>query len=112
MADKTDGPGAGKSESPFVASDRLGDAPIEDRHLQQMNVVAGALDELFNDKAKAPHKEVGFVLMVFPYGDRSGRCNYISNGADRRDVVNLMKEMITRFERQIEVPVSKRRPGK
>jgi hypothetical protein len=41
--------------------------------------------------------------MVFPYGDHSGRCNYISNGADRKDVVTLMKEMIARFEGQPEM---------
>ena len=41
--------------------------------------------------------------MMFPYGDTTGRCNYMSNGADRRDVVTLMKEMIARFEGQPEV---------
>jgi hypothetical protein len=41
--------------------------------------------------------------MVFPFGDRTGRCNYISNGADRRDIVTLMKEMIGRFEGQPEM---------
>jgi hypothetical protein len=40
--------------------------------------------------------------MVFPFGDH-GRCNYISNGPDRRDVVTLMKEMIQRFEGQPEM---------
>jgi hypothetical protein len=46
------------------------------------------------------------VLMVFPFsGFEKGdtRCNYISNGADRNDVVTLMKEMITRFEGQPEM---------
>lgn len=33
-------------------------------------------------------------------GHTDGRCNYISNGADRNDVVVLMKEMIARFEGQ------------
>lgn len=100
-------PGSTKSESPFVASDRLGEAPIEEQYHQQMTAIAGALDEMFNGKAKAPHKSTGFVLMVFPYGDHSGRCNYISNGADRDDVVKLMKEMISRFERQIVVKLDK-----
>ena len=39
----------------------------------------------------------------FPFGDHSGRCNYISNGADRKDVVTLMKKMIARFEGQPEI---------
>jgi hypothetical protein len=41
--------------------------------------------------------------MVFPFEGFDGRCNYISNGADRRDIVLLMKEMIARFEGQPEV---------
>lgn len=77
---------------------KLGDAPIEDAYRQQMNAIAGALDGFLNDDAKGDDRATGFVLMVFPFGDHSGRCNYISNGADRRDVVTLMKEMIARFE--------------
>jgi hypothetical protein len=39
--------------------------------------------------------------MVYSYGEaENGSCNYISNGASRRDVVLLMKEMIARFEGQ------------
>lgn len=79
----------------------LGDKPIEPRFLEQMNMIASALDEIFND---GPNKQIGFVLMVFPYNEAGGgRCNYISNGADRRDVVALMKEMIARFEGQSEM---------
>ena len=82
---------------------KLGDAPIEDAYRQQMNAIAAALDGFLNDDAKGDDRATGFVLMVFPFGDHSGRCNYISNGADRRDVVTLMKEMIARFEGQPEL---------
>jgi hypothetical protein len=82
---------------------RLGDAPIEAEYHAKMTAVAAALDETFNGDLKAPNKTTGFVLMVFPYGSTDGRCNYISNGADRRDVVTLMKEMIARFEGQPEM---------
>ena len=80
----------------------LGDAPIEPTYHEQMNALAGFLDEQFNGDAKGKDKKVGFVLMLFEYGDNPGRCNYISNGAGRQDVVNLMKEMIARFEGQPE----------
>jgi hypothetical protein len=82
---------------------RLGDAPIEERHHAQMTQVAAALDDIFNGDKHGPDRQVGFVLMVFPFGDDSGRCNYVSNGADRRDIVTLMKEMIARFEGQPEL---------
>ena len=85
-------------------TERLGDGPIQEKYRDMMNAVAQALDKTFNGDAKGAEKETGFVLMLFPYGDAAGqRCNYISNGADRRDVVTLMKEMIARFEGQPEL---------
>ena len=84
-------------------TDRLGDAPIELKYREQMNAVARALDETLNGDLKSGDPTTGFVLMVFPFGSHDGRCNYISNGADRRDVVTLMKEMIKRFEGQPEM---------
>jgi hypothetical protein len=81
----------------------LGDAPIENEYLEKMNAVARALDELFNGEKRGKAREVGFVLLVFPFGEKEGRCNYISNGADRRDIVTMMKEQIKRFEGQPEM---------
>ena len=80
---------------------RLGDAPIQSEFVAQMNAVAASLDEVFNGELRGAEKKVGFVLLVFPYGS-AGRCNYISNGADRRDIVVMMKEQIKRFEGQPE----------
>jgi len=86
---------------------QLGDQPIEPEYLEKMNVLAGALDQMFNGAARGNDRKTGFVLMVFPFNDDNtadtGRCNYISNGADRRDVVTLMKEMIARFQGQPEM---------
>jgi hypothetical protein len=80
--------------------DRLGDAPIEDKYREQMQAIAAALDELLNGEAKGADRKVGFVLLLFEFGEKEGRCNYISNGADRRDIVTLFKEQIKRFEGQ------------
>lgn len=82
---------------------RLGDAPIEQKHHDAMNKIARTLDQIFNGDATGPDRETGFVLMVFPFGNTDGRCNYISNGADRKDIVILMREMIARFEGQPEM---------
>jgi hypothetical protein len=85
-------------------TERLGDAPIEDAYRAKMQRVAGALDKIFNDEDAGDARSTGFVLLVFPFGNAdSGRCNFISNGADRKDVVALMKEMIARFEGQPEM---------
>lgn len=82
---------------------RLGDAPVEDEYRDKMIATMAAIDDLFNGDAKGPDKGVGIVMMVFPYGDTTGRCNYMSNGASREDVVVLMKEMIARFSGQPEL---------
>lgn len=82
---------------------RLGDAPIDPQYREAMNAIARALDKAFNGEAKGSARQVGFVLLTFPYGEREGRCNYISNGADRRDIVTMFKEQIKRFEGQPEM---------
>lgn len=83
--------------------ERLGDAPLEAEYHKKMTAVAQALDQMFNGQIGGSGRKTGFVLMVFPFDDHTGRCNYLSNGADRKDVVTLMKEMIARFEGQPEV---------
>lgn len=81
----------------------LGDQPIEPEQRERMNVLARALDEIFNGNLRGDDRKVGFVLLVFPYNGHEGRANYISNGADRRDIVALFKEQIKRFEGQPEM---------
>jgi len=78
---------------------RIGDAPIEPKHVRQMNTFADVLDDLFNEGKKGDEREVGFCLMVFPFAGFEGRANYVSN-AQRADVVKLLKEQIARFEAQ------------
>lgn len=82
-------------------TERLGDAPIEPAYVEIMNGLARRLDYAFNGEAKGADRKTGFVLLCFNFGD-TGRCNFISNGADRKDVVALFKEMIARFEGQPE----------
>lgn len=91
---------------------QLGDAPISEEYREKMNILAAFLDEQFNGEDAGPRakgqpdkRKIGFVLLLFPYTDGTAdneRCNFISNGADRKDIVNLMKEMIARFEGQPE----------
>lgn len=82
----------------------LGDGPIQPKYRAQMNDLARAIDGYFNGDAKGEDRKTGFVLLVFPFGgDPKARCNFISNGADRRDIVVLFKEMIARFEGQPEM---------
>lgn len=75
---------------------RLGDEPIDASLHAQMTGIAQALDEAFNGSNRP--KKVGFVLMTFPYGNDDGRCNYVSNGADRKDIATLFREQARRFE--------------
>lgn len=79
------------------------DNEIEAKYIDLMNSLARFLDGAFNGEAKGKDRETGFVLLVFPFNSTDGRSNYISNGADRKDIVVLMKEMIARFEGQPEM---------
>jgi hypothetical protein len=85
-----------------MSEHQLGDAPIEDEYREKMTALAHGIDEIFNGQVKGKDRKVGFVMLVFPFNDHGGRCNYVSNGADRRDIVTLMKEQIKRFEGQPE----------
>lgn len=81
----------------------LGDGPIQDEYPAEMHDLARFIDEIFNGPAPRPTSKTGFVLLVFPFGTTEGRANFISNGARRKDIVTLFKEMIARFEGQPEL---------
>ena len=76
----------------------LGSAPTEEKFRANMLTLARMIDDLFNGERHGADREVGFVLLVFPYGESESSCNYISNGADRRDVIKLLREQANRFE--------------
>lgn len=78
----------------------IGDAPIEMSYRDAMNNIATALDRILNGKQGVENgdRKSGFVLLVFPFNDQTGRCNYISNGANRDDIVRMFKEQIRQFE--------------
>jgi hypothetical protein len=83
--------------------ERLGDAPIDPEYRRLMNTIMGILDEAFNPGLRGKDRKVGLILLVFPFGEHEGRCNYISNGADRKDVTVMLKEQVKRFEGQPEM---------
>lgn len=80
----------------------LGSAPIEAEYRAKMNDIARMLDEVFNESLKGSARKVGFVLLVFPFGEKDGRCNYISNGADRQDIIKLLREQANRFDTEVQ----------
>ena len=84
---------------------RLGDGPVDADIADKMTVIMGLMDEFLNGPKDRPDyvKRHGVVIMMFPFEGFDGRCNYMSNGADRRDIVTLMREMIARFEGQPEI---------
>ncbi len=76
----------------------LGSGPIEPEYAEKMTEIAHVLDVLFNGPVRGDKRQVGFVLLVFEYGEAGGRCNYISNGADRADIIKLLREQANRFD--------------
>ncbi|HRN83254.1 MAG TPA: hypothetical protein PK857_00420 [Hyphomicrobium sp.] len=79
----------------------IGDGPIVAHLRGVMNDIARIVDRRLNGKVRREQRTVGFVLLVFPFNEHEGRCNYISN-ASRDDIVVLLKEQLRRFEGQPE----------
>jgi hypothetical protein len=82
---------------------QYGDAPAEPQYIEMMKTIARSLDQIFNGELKGNDRKTGFIMMVFPFNTHEGRCNYISNGASREDVIVMLKEQIKRFEGQPEM---------
>lgn len=64
---------------------------------QFMQSVARALDDVLNAGAKGKDREVGFALLVFPFGDASGKVNYVGSG-DREQMLEAFRNLVARWE--------------
>jgi hypothetical protein len=89
-------------EQSKMAKQSLGDKPIDGTYAELMVDVARTLDVTLNGHLKGLDRKVGFILMVFEFGDvgepPGGRCNYISN-ADRASVKDLLRDQLKKFEK-------------
>lgn len=74
------------------------------RYAEMLNDAMVGLDMFFNGQRPPGSKatgwqRVGLVLLTFAYGDKtSGRANYVSNGASRKDIIKFLRETADRFE--------------
>ncbi len=83
---------------------RLGDGPVQEQYQEKMTRVMNALDGFVNGGAKGNDRTTAIVVLMAPFDETyKGRCNFMSNGVDRRGLVVLFKEMIARFEGQPEM---------
>jgi hypothetical protein len=75
--------------------------PIQPELHDQMNLIAQALDDLFNGPGGAAKaaRPIGFFLTSF-YMNEPSRFNYISN-ADKLDVRAMLKEITARIEARL-----------
>ncbi len=79
----------------------LGDAPIQDEYLAEINGLVRGIDEIFNGDLEGMIGRRDSCFWSFPLG-KQGRCNFISNGVNREHIVCMFKEMIARFQGQSE----------
>ncbi len=84
-------------------AESIGNLPVEERRKVAFAEIGRHLDGVFNAGAEGEDRKTGFILMVFPFHGHEGRCNYMSNGANRADVINLLKEQLAYFEGQAEI---------
>jgi len=60
------------------------------------------LDDVLNRSIREPEKRTRYILFVFPAGAKSAA--YLSNGADRRALLPLLRSEVTRIEREFSKP--------
>src|SRR4029077_14015431 len=93
----------------------MSDEEIEMAAEEAMISLKYALDRTLNgEQVKTDpnaKRRNGFVLMLFPYEDRSGRCWVISNGITREDIVSMMKFQVEDFEKRKEAMRERRERG-
>lgn len=70
---------------------------------ERLNIIAEALDKAFNGTLHGEDRVTGFVLLTFPIGAENTRCNYVSNGVDRKEMVAMFKELAARLDGQAHV---------
>lgn len=63
---------------------------------QALQSIARGLDESLNGELRGNDREVGFMLMIFPFGDYhpANRASYVTNGAQRLDLINLLERQV------------------
>lgn len=77
-------------------------APIDPEFLKKMNGLAGVIDQIFNGHRRGSSREVGFVLLVFPF-NVPANVNYIAN-SERVHTAVLLRELLKRWEAQSAAP--------
>jgi len=65
-----------------------------------MRSIALGLDEAFNGDLRGDQRQVGFLLLVFPFHAAVGDCNYIMNGAKISDMKKFLQHQIELIERK------------
>lgn len=55
------------------------------------------LDDAFNSTTSTA-REVGFILLVFPFNQASGAIQMAHNGVKRESVIEMLKQQIERME--------------
>jgi len=69
---------------------------IANAQREAMLSVARGLDEAFNGNARGNDRAIGFVLLTFPFGEYEETPNYVSNGAEREEILTLLEAALAR----------------
>ena len=72
---------------------------------EAMTTIAFAIDRTLNGEEIETSPDTveranGFVLLMHPYGDHTGRCVFISNGASGEDVILMFETQIKRLKKE------------
>lgn len=63
-----------------------------------LKILLDEMDKLLNGGVPGPEKKLGFVVLVFKFGDlATSPCEYVSN-TSKDSVLAVMKVLVTRLE--------------
>jgi hypothetical protein len=63
-----------------------------------LDTVVSELDGFFNKGKPREDRDVGFVLIVYPFVADQGTVNIGTNGATEEEVANLMRNMLKHYD--------------
>jgi hypothetical protein len=80
---------------------------IEMSLFEALRTFKQSFDQLLNGENVATDPDTlrkwGFVLMLFPYHDRSGGCSVVSNGVPKDDIMGIFRHQLDAYARELHV---------
>lgn len=76
----------------------LDNQTINLRAQDTIRVMASVIDEALNGRPEDGARQIGFLLLVFPFNEADGQLHYVSNGVPSVDAARLLRDRAERLD--------------